>query len=387
LLRVHEWAQQLGEKLWQVGDAITGWRELKQKFNKQVQYKFVSKDDRILVQEIADSIYNMTRLKVSAVKRIVKNAETMALQLYNKTKKLDINHTYFGTKADDPEGDPLHHVIGLDVTENSHFRGEPVNLTYSSVHIPTNVYNRGVIWEHSTDNVDMFDCRMRLWYIEASTSPKDVIILVDNSGSMAGKRHEIARHLVNNILETLGSNDFVTVLKFNNRIKSVVECFNDTLVQANLGNVRDLKLAIKSLKAEEMANFELALTTAFDLLQRAENESEGASCNRAIMLITDGLPDYYKEIFDKYNGYFAMGVRMFMYLIGEEDPVAREMQWIACKNNGYYVPLKTSAEVREKVLRYMPVMSRPLVLAKERPINWSPVYADVAVSSSFLQIT
>ena len=79
------------------------------------------------------------------LQRIVKNAETMALQLYSKTKKLDINHTYCGTKADDPEGDPLHHVIGLDVTENSHFRGEPVNLTYSSVHIPTNVYNRGEI--------------------------------------------------------------------------------------------------------------------------------------------------------------------------------------------------------------------------------------------------
>ena len=54
------------------------------------------------------------------------------------------------------------------------------------------------------------------------------------------------------------------------------------------------------------------------------------------MVITDGVPDYYKKIFDKYNGEAAMGVRMFMYLIAEEDPDAREMEWIACKNNGKF---------------------------------------------------
>jgi voltage-dependent calcium channel alpha-2/delta-3 len=78
----------------------------------------------------------------------------------------------------------------------------------------------------------MFDCRTRLWYIDASLSPKDVIILVDNSGSMTGTSHEIARHVVNSILETLGSNDFVNVLKFNDRVAPVIDCLqNDSLIQ------------------------------------------------------------------------------------------------------------------------------------------------------------
>ncbi|KAJ4441056.1 hypothetical protein ANN_10906, partial [Periplaneta americana] len=352
--------------------------------------------------------------------RIADRVQELHKKVYY-TGDVHVNSTYYGTKAYDPEGEELHHVNHLKCNPNRHFRGDDINISFSSVHVPTNVFNRepsviktinwtigldpifmsnyledpslswqyfgsvtgimrqypGVFWNNSM--VDMFDCRMRLWYIDASLSPKDIVILVDNSGSMSGMRHEIARHLVNNILETLGSNDFVNVLKFNDIIEPVIECFkNVSFVQATLGTVRELKLAMKTLKADEMADFRLAFITAFELFNISRMENKAACCNRAIMLITDGIPDIYKDIFEQYNWIPDMRVRLFTYLIGEEDPVAREMQWIACNNNGYYVPLKTLAEVREKVLRYMPVMSRPLVLMGQRNISWTPLYADIA---------
>jgi len=67
-------------------------------------------------------------------------------------------------------------------------------------------------------------------------------------------------------------------------------------------------------------------------LQSLEKNS-GAHCSRAIMVITDGMPDIYKDIFDEYNWKTDMRVRMFTYLIGDE-PEAHEMLWIACNNNG-----------------------------------------------------
>jgi voltage-dependent calcium channel alpha-2/delta-3 len=69
------------------------------------------------------------------------------------------------------------------------------------------------------------------------------------------------------------------------------------------------------------------------LLQSLEKDM-GARCNRAIMIITDGMPDIYKDIFDEYNWRTGMHVRIFTFRIGDEETGIREMQWIACNNNG-----------------------------------------------------
>ena len=42
--------------------------------------------------------------------------------------------------------------------------------------------------------------------------------------------------------------------------------------------------------------------------------------------------------------------------------------------------MTTLAEVKEQVLKYIPVMARPLVLFREtHPVRWTGVYADIEV--------
>ena len=89
-------------------------------------------------------------------------------------------------------------------------------------------------WKY--DPVYLYDCRLRSWFIEAATSPKDMVILLDTSGSMMGQRKDIARHVVNNILDTLGPNDFVNIYKFAENVEAAVPCFNETLVQVSVDN-------------------------------------------------------------------------------------------------------------------------------------------------------
>lgn len=51
------------------------------------------------------------------------------------------------------------------------------------------------------------------------------------------------------------------------------------------------------------------------------------------MLITDGPPSVYHDIFKTYN-FPHMPVRIFTYLVGKDSSGADEMLWMACKNKG-----------------------------------------------------
>jgi uncharacterized membrane-anchored protein len=60
---------------------------------------------------------------------------------------------------------------------------------------------------------------------------------------------------------------------------------------------------------------------------------QGSQCNQAIMLVTDGAPVNYKEIFDKYN-LPHKPVRVFTYVIGREIIDTSATSWMACENKG-----------------------------------------------------
>ena len=105
-------------------------------------------------------------------------------------------------------------------------------------------------------------------------SAQDIVILLDVSGSMTGLRKEIAKQVVLNILETLGEDDFVTVLTFGNATRPLVECFTfkewgvPELVQATTKNIAQFMEAVNKIETTEVANFTSALPPAFELLQR-----------------------------------------------------------------------------------------------------------------------
>lgn len=316
----------------------------------------------------------------------------------------------------------------LKLSPHPNFDNVNVNLEHSAIHVPINVFDfapdivndikwsesltqyfknnlafdPGLSWQffgsatgflrlypatiwrtppppapEAPDPPDLYDNRMRPWYISAAASAKDVVILLDGSGSMTGLRRDISRNVVMNILATLTDDDYVSVLRFSNIVEPVVPCFKDIMVQATQRNLREIEEALDSVTTVEIANFTQALVSAFQLLQHYNRSGQGSQCNQAIMLVTDGSPSNYEDIFKEYN-WPNIPVRVFTYLIGREVTESRQVNWMACHNRGYYTHVANLAEVREQVQQYVPVMSRPMVLSGERPFVWSPVYADVS---------
>lgn len=51
------------------------------------------------------------------------------------------------------------------------------------------------------------------------------------------------------------------------------------------------------------------------------------------MLVTDGAPYSYRDVFKQYN-WPHMPVRVFTYLVGTDTSSASEMRWMACANKG-----------------------------------------------------
>lgn len=126
-------------------------------------------------------------------------------------------------------------------------------------------------WQRPRSARNVYDFRTSQWYVSATTSPKDIVILVDNSGSMGGKRASLARATVEAILNTLSDNDFVNVYKFSDGTEETVTCFKDRLVQANDENKQLLKDSMSGLRPENIANFTSALVTGFEILHKVSN--------------------------------------------------------------------------------------------------------------------
>ncbi|CAJ0936515.1 unnamed protein product, partial [Mesorhabditis belari] len=239
-------------------------------------------------------------------------------------------------------------------------------------------------WDHETDKetLDLFDCRNTEWYINGATRSKNVLIMLDMSGSMLGQRYEVTKLIIEAILETLSHNDFFNILPFSRNANFLdEECsVKNPMLQATMRNKKYLRAFMNNVTSKGEASHADALNKTFAILKALESNDENEyGCESVIMLITDGIPEDHREMLEANNT--DKKIRLFTFLIGE-DAINEKTTVInmACQNRGYMVHIQSMADVEDKIQNYIRVMSRPLGAHQdeidEASQMWSGVYRE-----------
>uniref|UniRef100_A0A671YBL5 Calcium voltage-gated channel auxiliary subunit alpha2delta 2 n=1 Tax=Sparus aurata TaxID=8175 RepID=A0A671YBL5_SPAAU len=372
------------------------------------RFSLVRNQPRKIVEKVASDIEKLLAKKRKALDRLASEAERLQREhLWQDGIKYSM----------DGEGEvenPSH--IKLEFVYDPNFKNN-VNYSYTAVQIPTDIYkgapvilnelnwtqalekvfmensqeDPSLLWQafgsatgvtryypatpwKAPDKIDLYDVRRRPWYIQGASSPKDMVILVDVSGSVSGLTLKLIKASVMEMLDTLSDDDYVNVARFNEKAEAVVPCFKH-LVQANVRNKKIFKDAVQQMQAKGTTDYKSGFHFAFN--QLLNTNVPRANCNKIIMLFTDGGEDRAQDVFMQYN-WPNKTVRVFTFSVGQHNYDVTPLQWIACTNKGYYFEIRSICAIRINTQEYLDVLGRPMVLAGSdaKQVQWTNVYQD-----------
>jgi len=422
---VKKWGDGFGQRIVENLEKATRKDSITSEFNSNANLRVEDVDGAAMLEKMVKKVEKMLDDRVNAVKNIANKAEEFALHHVNNEdlgrRLKEGNFSYVSAKESTINMTDSYKELLLDADHPDDHFNVPIDTSESSVHMPTDIFHginevvNGLDWSSKLDDVfkenyekypllswqffgsstgfmriypgmqyhvderraDLYDVRMQEWYTKSAMSAKNIVILLDTSGSMTTEaRMSIGKYTIIKLLETLTEDDFFTVLTFSGDTKPLMDCFVDSenntdLVRANARTKASVIENLVNIKTENIANFTSGLSTAFQTLERFEEK--GASCNQAIMLITDGIVSKEDELFEKYNK--DKKIRMFTYYINLQDSAVGIAKEISCENHGYFTHISTLSEVKEQILKYIPVMSRPLVISDAKPpAQWTTTH-------------
>ncbi|XP_069045633.1 voltage-dependent calcium channel subunit alpha-2/delta-2a isoform X2 [Lepisosteus oculatus] len=421
------WAGRIEQEIDRVLQLVSGAQQMKGIYSeKRNQFDIRKNSPKELVEKVASNIEKLLAKKRKALERLTREAEKLQKENPWKDNIKESDIEYYDSKAEseyseDSEGEE--NLLGnpyslkLEFVDDPNFKNR-VNYSYTAVQIPTDIYkgstvilnelnwtqalekvfieNRNedpsLLWQvfgsatgvtryypatpwRAPNKIDLYDVRRRPWYIQGASSPKDMVIIVDVSGSVSGLTLKLMKTSVTEMLDTLSDDDYVNVASFSEKAKGVVPCFGH-LVQANVRNKKVFKEYVQNMTAKGTTDYKSGFHFAFDQLLNNTNIPR-ANCNKMIMMFTDGGEDRAQDIFEKYN-WPNKTVRVFTFSVGQHNYDVTPLQWMACANKGYYFEIPSIGAIRINTQEYLDVLGRPMVLAgnKAKQVQWTNVYQD-----------
>ena len=191
------------------------------------------------------------------------------------------------------------------------------------------------------DRCFTYDPRVRPFYVAGSSGPKNILLLLDTSGSMDGLRMENMKTAAERVVSTLTIGDRVALIPFSTKAE-VVEVGSQKLMKANEDVKEQLIQRIRNLEAVGSTNFYDAFDKAFSIMQEAIPNELVVECNTAVLFLTDGKMTEPEDVTEAQVLQFAQDglkemednighpVRLFTYSISQDNDVHTFPKELAC---------------------------------------------------------
>jgi len=189
---------------------------------------------------------------------------------------------------------------------------------------------------------------------QAKVVAKDIVLVLDHSGSMSGQKIEQAREAAKFVLKNLNQDDRFNVVIYND----IVETFFDEIVGAGDDTLTEAIDRIDRIDAGGGTNIHEALTTGMRLICKANSRP------RYLIFMTDGLPTVgktdEKTILADTKQANNTNVRLFAFGVGYDVNV-RLLDKLVSENNGRSDYVKPAENIESKISSLYAKIKNPVM--------------------------
>ena len=218
-------------------------------------------------------------------------------------------------------------------------------------------YYPGVLWARSVDSRGEktcgadYDPRKRPWFLTGSNGPKNVIFILDSSGSMQKPVHhprmQLLKTAAKSIMDGLTNSDFVAIVDFDKEAKTYQD--NKFMGRAASGFRQEMNSFIDGLDADGGTAYVTAFERAFQVADNAYSTKYESNCQTVFVFLTDGeseqdptaIISQRKQRLNRVEMYFIIGLGND---VKPDTDAGKKLQQIACASGGI---LESVADVEQ----------------------------------------
>ena len=234
----------------------------------------------------------------------------------------------------------------------------------------------GMAQERNSGVCDTFDVRRRPWFASALSGPKNVVFVIDSSGSMGAvdggsdgvSRMQLVKTAMGHLLQTLTARDSFDVVDFDSSARSL----GNGLTSATPERVEHLRNLVNGVSASGGTYFAGAFRVAFEKLALATTST---TCRNIIVFLTDGQrQDDEADALRAGQASLPEGKKAHIMTFSMSDGADQSRpRSLACEHRGVWTHIGNNDNVADKLVAYSEFLQFATV---DDTVRWSSPYLD-----------